>query len=59
MLLVDRLKKAVLVRSEFLEFCFEKLTLVVGNRFFVQYQNVRDVIIMNLENLVTIIPAMS
>ena len=47
-----RLKKAVLVGSKFLEFCVEKLTLMVGNRLLVEYKNARDIIIMNLANLV-------
>ena len=59
MLFVDRLEETVLVRSKLLEFDFEKFTLMIGDRFLVQYQDVRDVIVMNLTSLVKNIFAIS
>jgi len=42
------LKKAVLMRSELFKLHFEKLVLVIGYGLFVQNQNIRDVIFMDL-----------
>lgn len=43
-----RLEQSVLMRPEFLKFCLEELILLIGYRFLVQNQNIRDVIGMNL-----------
>lgn len=47
-----RLKQPILVWPEFLQFCLEQLVLVVGYGFFVQDQNLRDVISVNLDGKV-------
>lgn len=42
------LKDAILVRPEFLEFCFEELRLLVRNGLLVEDQYVRDVVRVDL-----------
>jgi hypothetical protein len=46
---VIRLKNAVLVRPELLEFGFEKLRFLVCNRLFVEDEDVGDVVGVNLD----------
>ena len=43
-----RLKETILVRPKFFKFGFEKLVFVSSDGFFVEYQNIRNIIFMNL-----------
>ena len=54
-LLVIRLEDAVLVRSELLEFSFEDLAVLIRDRLFVEDEHIRDVIIVHLHELDSII----
>lgn len=42
------LEESVLVRTEFFQLRFEKLTLLSRNGFLVEYQNVGDVVVVDL-----------
>jgi hypothetical protein len=43
-----RLQDAVLVRSEFLQFSFEDLVVLIRDGFFVQDEHVRYVVVVDL-----------
>jgi hypothetical protein len=47
-LLVHGLQDAVLVRAEFLEFGFEELVFLAGGRFFVEDEDIADVVGVDL-----------
>ena len=42
------LEKSVLMRTKFLQLRFEKLTFLSGNGFLIEYQDIGDVIGVNL-----------
>lgn len=48
-LLVDCLQDAILVGSELLEFCLEKLVFLAGRGFLVQDEDVADVVGVDLD----------